>query len=105
MLKFNFIRNSTMDGFIIRQPYSNQIINRTKKHEFRNFKTTKLNVPIYLLSEGMVLGKITFTEIKENNEDWKYAWKIKVLKKFTRPWKYSHPQGAQRWVKNVKREK
>ena len=25
----------------------------------------------------------------------------KVLKKFLKPWKYSHPQGAQRWVKNV----
>ena len=43
--------------------------------------------------------------IKENNKDSKYAWKIKVLKKFSRPLKYSHPQGAQRWVKHVKREK
>jgi len=94
-----------MEGFIIRQPYSNQIINGTKKHEFRNFKTTKLNIPIYLLSEGMVLGKIMFTEIKENNKDWKYAWKIKVLKKFAKPWRYSHPQGAQRWVKKVIQKK
>jgi len=90
-----------MDGFIVKQPYSNQIINGTKKFEFRNFKTTKLNIPIYLLSEGMVLGKIMFTGIKENNKDWKYAWSIKVLNKLTKPWKYSHPQGAQRWVKNV----
>ena len=43
-----------------------------------------------------------FTEIKENNKDWKYAWKIKVLKKLAKPWRYSHPQGAQRWVKTVK---
>jgi len=91
-----------MQGFIVKQPYSSQIINGTKKYEFRNFRTQKLNVPIYLLNEGMVLGKIMFTEIKENNKDWKYAWKIKVLKKFTNPWKYSHPQGAQRWVKSVK---
>ena len=90
-----------MQGFVVKQPYSNQIINGTKKYEFRNFKTTKLNVPIYLLSEGMVLGKIMFTEIKENNKDWKYAWKIKVLKKLVKSWRYSHPQGAQRWVKKV----
>ena len=70
-------------------------------YEFRNFKTTKLNIPVYLLSGGMVLGKIMFTEIKENNTEWKYAWKIKVLKKLAKPWKYSHPQGAQRWVKRV----
>jgi|APSaa5957512535_1039671.scaffolds.fasta_scaffold02239_5 hypothetical protein len=92
---------STLQGFIVRQPYSSQIINGTKKYEFRNFKTTKLNIPVYLLSEGMVLGKIMFTEIKENNKRWKYAWKIKVLKKLTQPWRYSHPQGAQRWVKHV----
>ncbi|MDH3736230.1 MAG: phage baseplate assembly protein V [Nitrosopumilus sp.] len=41
------------------------------------------------------------TEIKENNKDWKYAWKIKVLKKFAKPGRYSHPQGAQRWIKKV----
>jgi len=92
---------STLQGFIVKQPYSDQIINGTKKYEFRNFKTTKLNIPVYLLSGGMVLGKIMFTEIKENNTEWKYAWKIKVLKKLAKPWKYSHPQGAQRWVKRV----
>jgi len=84
---------------------SSQIINGTKKYEFRNFKTTKLNVPIYLLSEGRSLGKIMFTEIKENNKSWKYASKIKVLKKFAKPWRYSHPQGVQRWIKKVSPKK
>ncbi len=92
---------TTLQGFIVKQPYSDQIINGTKKYEFRNFKTTKLNIPVYLLSEGMVLGKIMFIEIKENNKEWKYAWKIKVLKKLAKPWGYSHPQGAQRWIKKV----
>lgn len=90
-----------MEGFIIRQPFSGQIINGAKKYEYRNFKTKKLNTPVYLLSEGIVLGKIMFTEIKENNRDWKYAWKIKVMKKFAKPWRYYHPMGAQRWVKKV----
>jgi len=90
-----------MQGFIVRQPYSGQIINGTKKFEYRNFKTNKLNEPCYLLSEGFVLGKIMFTEIKKNNKDWKYAWSIKIIKKFEKPWKYEHPQGAQRWVKSV----
>ena len=30
-----------------------------------------------------------------------YFAKIKVLKKFVKPWRYSHAQGAQRWVKKV----
>jgi len=90
-----------MQGFIVKQPYSSQIINSVKKVEFRNFKTSKLNEPCYLLSEGLVLGKIMFTEIKKNNKDWKYAWNIKIIKKFKKPWKYAHPQGAQRWVKVV----
>ena len=94
----------TMQGFIVRQPYSGQIINGTKKQEFRNFKTNKLNEPCYLLSEGNALGKIMFTSIKEINKDWKYAWNIKILKKFEKPWKYAHPKGAQRWVKDVKRK-
>ena len=92
---------TTLQGFIVKQPYSNQIINGTKKYEFRNFKTTKLNIPVYLLSGGMVLGKIMFTEIRKNNINWKYAWKIKVLEKYSKPWKYAHPQGAIRWVKKV----
>jgi len=100
-LKFYTIIDK-LQGFIVRQPYSGQIINRTKKQEFRNFKTTKLNQPIYLLSEGFVLGKIMFTGIKDNTKEWKYAWNVKVLKKFVKPWRYAHPLGAQRWVKEVK---
>ena len=94
-----------MDGFIVRQPYSDQIIKGTKKFEFRNFQTAKLNTPVYLLSEGHVLGKIMFTEIKKRRGKWKYAWKIKIIKKIKNPWKYEHPMGAQRWVKDVKPKK
>jgi hypothetical protein len=92
-----------LQGFIIKQPYSSQIINGTKKYEYRNFKTLKLNQPLYLLSEGLVLGKIMFTGIKNHDKKWKYAWSIKVLKKFVKPWRYSHPLGAQRWVKEVRK--
>ena len=90
-----------MQGFIVKQPYSGQIINGAKKFEFRNFRTNKLDEPCYLLSEGHVLGKIMFTEIKEINKDWRYACRIKVIKKFEKPWKYNHLMGAQRWVKSV----
>ena len=100
-LKFYTIIDK-LQGFIVRQPYSGKIINGIKKQEFRNFKTNKLNQPVYLLSEGLVLGKIMFTGIKENNQEWKYAWNVKVIKKFARPWRYAHPLGTQRWVKDVK---
>ena len=93
-----------MQGFIVKQPYSGQIINGKKKFEYRNFKTNKINEPCYLLSEGLVLGKIMFTGIKTHNKEWKYAWSIKVIQKFKKPWRYSHPMGAQRWVKSVVRK-
>jgi hypothetical protein len=90
-----------MQGFIVKQPYSDQIISGKKKFEYRNFKTKKINEPCYLLSEGFVLGTIMFTGIKEINKDWRYSWRIMVIKKLKQPWKYNHPMGAQRWVKSV----
>lgn len=57
-----------MEDFIAKLPISKQIINETKKFAFRNFKTPKINIPIFFLNKGMILGKIMFADIKENNK-------------------------------------
>ena len=88
-------------GFIVCQPYADQIISGEKTEEFRTFRTIKLNEPIYLLSEGKAHGLILFESIREI--DFKsYAWKIKVLKKFKEPIPYERKTGQQIWVKEVK---
>ncbi len=93
-----------MDGLIVLQPHADKIINRTKKTEFRNKKTpeNKIKIPLYLLSGGYALGKFKIIGFGRGKTDFRYGWKIKVLKKFTKPKKYRHPMGAQIWVKNVK---
>jgi len=57
-----------------------------------------------LVCEGKIFGKIIFTEINGINKDWKYSWKIKILQKFSKPWKYSHPKGTQGWVKKIRKK-
>jgi len=89
-------------GFIICQPYANQIINGTKTQEYRTFKTKKLNQPVYLLSEGLAIGIISFESIEKMETTFgKYAWNIKVLEKFTTPTPYHRKTGQQIWVKEV----
>ena len=93
-----------MYGFIICQPYADKIINGTKKQEYRSKRTTKLNIPVYLLSGKNCLGIIQFTKCYKTSkhEKYDYAWDVIVIEKFTEPKKYIHPRGAQRWIKDVK---
>lgn len=104
------LERDIMDGFFIREPYSLQIISKKKKYEFRNRKTTKLKIPFYLLTNNnQCIGIILFEYIQEldqdDPEDWKYAYKIKVIHRFHRPRKYYHPKGAITWIKNVRFQK
>lgn len=93
-----------MYGFIICQPHADRIINGIKKQEFRSRRTTKLNIPVYLLSDKKCLGIIEFTKCYKTNKHKKYdyAWDVTVIEKFTKPKKYIHLLGAQIWIKNVK---
>ncbi len=93
-----------MNGIIILQPYADQIINGIKKYEYRSRQTTKLNIPVYLLSNKKCLGIIKFTkcEKSENNTKYNYSWKVKVLEKFKEPKPYIPIKGAQIWIKDVK---
>lgn len=91
-----------MYGFIICQPYADQIINGTKQYEYRNWKTNILGKPVYLLSGGFAIGIIQFESIEEaKNSKYRYAWKVKVIEKFDTPRKYLHLKGAVKWIKDV----
>ena len=93
-----------MDGLIVLQPDANRIINRLKKTEFRNKMPPegKINTPLYLLSGGYAVGKFKIAGFGRGKLNFRYGWRIKVIKKFSKPKKYKHPMGAQIWVKNVK---
>ena len=93
-----------MDGLIVLQPHANQIINGQKKTEFRNKMPPedKINTPLYLLSSGYALGKFKIAGFGRGKTNYRYGWRIKVIKKFSTPKKYKHLMGAQIWVKNVK---
>ena len=113
-----------MDGLIVNQPFANLIIKKKKRWELRAKRppAEKINLEMYLLSQGYMLGKIKikniagplkFNELKEkhyldhssvdhiDNTFSCYAWEISVCETFGEPKKYVHPHGARVWVKNV----
>lgn len=109
-----------MDGLIVKQPFANQIISKRKKREYRLWPPpdNKINRNIYLLSNGYALGIIKIVGTKNLSTrvrilklkgvktrtaiKYRYAWLLKVVKKFRKPIRYRHPRGAQIWVKDVK---
>ena len=113
-----------MDGLIVKPPFADLIIGGNKQWELRNrpVPKSKLSSRLFLLSQGNMLGEIKITnsfgpinisELRKttylHNSNLKglnysfttYVWEIKVLKKFSKPKKYFHPNGAQVWVKDV----
>lgn len=109
-----------MDGLIVKQPYASQIIEGLKKWEMRTRPPpeNKIGRRIFLLSDGYAVGIIVITGVKGPfkpsdlkkfqryhlgaSGKYRYAWVVKVVKKFRKPRKYIHPWGAQVWVRNVK---
>ena len=117
-----------MDGLIVKQPYADMLIDGTKMWELRNRHPpkNKVDVDIFLLSRCYSLGIIhivkstgplSIAELNNNNDrhrsgiGWPtdtpptYAWHIHTIERFTPPKKYSHPNGAQIWVKDVTHSK
>ncbi|MDW8084240.1 MAG: ASCH domain-containing protein [Candidatus Caldarchaeum sp.] len=109
-----------MEGLIVKQPFANRIITGRKKRELRLWPppTNRMNRKIYLLSGGYALGIVKIVGVEgparrvrslrlkgvRNKAAirYRYAWLLKVVKKFRKPVRYKHPRGAQVWVKNVK---
>lgn len=89
-------------GFLICPEYIPSIFDLSKKSEYRNFRIIKhLNQLVEVLSQGKSYGIIKFTECNEINQEYRYAWKIQVIKKHLQPKEYDHPAGCQLWVKAV----
>lgn len=90
-------------GFIILEPYASKIADGIKVREYRSYDIPKdyMNTPIFLLCKGHIYAIIKFTHTEQlSNENW--CWHIELIKKFLDRPKYNHPNGAQRWVRNVK---
>ena len=89
-------------GFIILEPYASSIIRGTKIREYRSYDVPEQykNIPLFLLSGGRIFGIIKFPKTEKYNEvDW--CWDIEVIESWLDKPKYKHPNGAQRWVRNV----
>ena len=93
------------NGIIILPPFAMKIINQKKFYEFRSRELPRkyLGTPIFLLSEGKILGVIKFTESEKFGSG--YSWKIEVIEKWFPHLNYDHPKGAQCWITNVEYEK
>jgi len=89
------------DGLIIRQPYADQIMNGEKRIEYRKKKLPddKRFIDVYVLSEGHVLGTVSFDNCFDNENG--YSWHIRRHSKFPEPKRYIHPKGARVWIRGV----
>ncbi len=89
------------DGLIIRQPHANQIMNGEKTIEYRKKKLPddKRFIDVYILSEGHVLGTVSFDNCFKNEDG--YSWNIRRHSKFPEPKRYIHPKGARVWIRGV----
>jgi len=112
-----------MDGLIVKQPYASYIIDEKKEWELRSTSppANKINREIFLLSSGMVYGKIKIVDFwfadKKELEKHKRkhrsethfldidhtsaVWEVEVTQRYQRPRPYSHPTGARVWVNDV----
>jgi hypothetical protein len=100
-------------GLIVVQPFASLIASGKKKIEYRNYKPPKhyVNVPIYILSQGKVHAKVLIKNWSKVNNydsvviasygDYSYAWDLRLIESYDPPIPYSHPNGAQKWVKMV----
>ena len=91
------------DGLIVKQPFASNIIMGKKIREYRSRAPPERyrRIPIYLLSDGLVLGTIKITGYKPNFASG-CTWYVEVIEEFKLPKLYKHPNGARIWVKNVR---
>lgn len=92
-----------IDGLLIKKEFVNLILAGAKNQENRNYSLPrdKINIAIYVLSEGRVWAKIRFNVDSIDNKGL-HTWGFSVIQTYPEGKLYFHPNGAQRWVKNVK---
>ena len=93
------------DGLLMEHQFAAMIADGTKTIEYRSTPPPKdkFQVPIYILSKGRVYAKVKITSYNGNNlqPQHAYDWHLEVIKAYNPQIRYNHPQGAQKWVKNV----
>lgn len=92
-----------MHGLIVLEPYATEIIDGKKELEYRYRPPPKhyINVPIYLLTGGYILGRIKIIGYGPVRNLDGYYWRIHVIAKNKNRIKYNHPNGAQVWVRDI----
>lgn len=92
------------DGLLIRKKWVELIVLGIKTQEVRSWEPPqdKIAVPIYVLCEGHVWAKIRINSFGFDTRTETYRWDFVILETYPVGRKYFHPNGAQRWVKNVR---
>lgn len=85
--------------------FATMIADGKKTTEYRSTPPPKdkVNVPIYILSKGRVYAKVKIISYFGNNNQPQHAydWKLELIESYKPPLRYNHPNGAQKWVKNI----
>lgn len=91
-----------MHGLLVRKQFAMKIRDGKKKKEYREYDAPEhcKNTPIYILSGGFKFCTVRIIKTRYMiNGLW--VWDIKLVKAFNPEVKYKHPNGAQKWVKDV----
>lgn len=113
------MRECKVKGLIIKQPWIDYILNADKIWEIRGVNTkTRGKIELIQSGSGLVVGcceivdciELSLQDFKNNVDKHQikntnqlpykrtYAWVLTNAKKYERPKKYKHPQGAIIWV-------
>ena len=89
-----------MHCLIVKSPYANQIVDGTKKEEYRS-RRTHIRGEIGIIEAGTsrLIGSVCLIDcIPKKTQFGNYAWILKNPQRFNSPVSYQHPKGAQTWV-------
>lgn len=88
----------------MQQPFGKMVIDGIKSYDSRNVKVKadKQGVPLFLISDGMVLGEMMITKCVYNQTRHSFYWQYAVLKKYKKIKKVKQ-QSSQigEWISDV----
>jgi predicted transcriptional regulator len=108
-----------MQALIVKDPWASMIVSGEKTIEIRTMRTKKIGKEIYIAKSGTktLIGKVTiekclpltaneFSQLADKHKakgiypkKQVYGWFLTKPIAFKDPLPYSHPQGAQMWVR------
>lgn len=84
-------------------PFGEMVINGDKKYDARKIKTKsdKLGVPLFVISNGNVLGEIMIIDCNYNQTTHSFFWQYRVLKKYREIKKIKQQSIQGEWIRDV----